>query len=49
MGVGRVGGSQLNLGAEVACLGQVSQSFAPSLLNFSVNLVAYFDALLHET
>lgn len=49
MGVCRVGGAQLNLGVEVACLGQVSQSFAPSLLNFSVSLAAYFDALLHKT
>lgn len=48
MGVCR-GGSQLILGVEVACLGWVSQSFAPSVLNFSVNLVAYFDALLHKT
>lgn len=43
------GGSQLNLGVAVAWLGRVSQSFAPSVLNSSVNPVASSDVVLHET
>lgn len=43
------GGLQLNLVVEIASLGQVSQSFAPSVPNFSVDFIAYLDALLNRT